>query len=226
MGDYKLIGIFALLTLIMIGAFAYFGSRGDHGPVDAAKVDEAKLVQDYSPRKGSETPKVTIVEFADFQCPACGAAHPGLKKVSDEFSKDVQFVFRNFPLPIHDNAEKAAFAAAAADEQGKFWEMHDLLFENQNAWSAGNPGRAFEDYAQQLGLDLDQFKKDRTSEKIKERIRLDKGDANALEVNATPTIYINGVEFKQGASYENLKTAIEKALEVTKDSAAEAPPES
>lgn len=145
---------------------------------------------DGSPSKGADNAPIVIVEWADFECPACRTASPTL----DEFVKknsDVRLVFKNFPLDIHENAELAARAAMAADQQGKFWEMHKLLFSS--VVPLGEP--TLRDFATQLGLDMDQFNKDLRSEAIADAVARDRKQGDEAKLRATPTIYINGRSF-------------------------------
>lgn len=137
---------------------------------------------------------VTLLEYGDFQCPACGAFYPLIKQLETDYSSKVTFQFRHFPLnTIHPNAYAAARAAEAAGKQGKFFEMHDKLYEGQQSWAtASNPGIFFEDYATQLGLNLDQFRKDETSIETNNIINADIKAGQALGANSTPTFVLNG----------------------------------
>lgn len=171
----------------------------------------AKLVKSDSHTLG--TGKVQVVEFGDYQCPACGQAYPITKQILSEYGDKITFVFRNFPLPqLHPNAEAGAEAAEAANAQGKFWEMHDMLYENQDSWSdVSDPTDIFVSYASTLGLDTAKFKKDITSKAYDKYIQSDVSDGYSLGITGTPTFYING---KQQASYDynTLKSAIQAAL--------------
>ncbi len=144
-----------------------------------------------SPSKGPTDAPVVIVEWADFECPACRAASPILDGVLDKHPNDVRLVFKNFPLESHQNAETAARAALAADRQGKFWEMHHALFA-----SPVPPTRsAIEGIAKKLGLDLARFVKDLDSEAIADAVARDRKQGEGVRLHATPTIYVNGREF-------------------------------
>ena len=190
-------------------------------PQEAGKpVDSQSLVRDTSHKTGNADAKVTIVEFGDFQCPGCGAAHPVLKKVLAQYTdpSKVNFVFRNFPLEsIHPNARLAAEAAEAAGVQGKYWEMHDMLYEQQNEWSTSDAAQdIFTNYATALGLDVDKFKVSVGQRLFKAVIDADLADGNAVQVSGTPTFFINGVLFapRQGAipSEDDFKQKIEEEL--------------
>lgn len=145
---------------------------------------------------GPANAPVTLEEFGDFQCPPCGLLHPVLKEMEKEFGSQIRVIFREFPLgQTHQHAINAARAAEAAGMQGKFWEMHDMIFTNQRTWKDAFDARpTFEDYAVKLGLDLQKFRRDVTSSAVDQRIALDGRRANALGVNATPTLFMNGRE--------------------------------
>ena len=211
-----LIGIGVITLGVLIGAVFFLSSASPEAQVtpEDAKANQEILIRENSQRIGSDSAKIVLVEFADFQCPACGAAHPTVKQVLSEYPEDVLFVYRNFPLPMHKNAKLAAYAAEAAGKQGMFWDMHSLLFENQADWSESNePMTIFTDYANLLGLDSDQFAQDVKSEEIAEKITDDMADGAMLGVNSTPTFFLNGVQAFQGVpSYETLKQAIENEL--------------
>jgi protein-disulfide isomerase len=164
---------------------------------------------------GNKNAKVTIVEFGDYECPACGAAYPILKKVIDAYkgNTDFNFVFRNFPLSQHKNALIAAESAEAAGAQGKFWEMEGLLYENQNEWSESSaPIDIFINYAKNLGLSTNKFKSEIESNKYKSIIETDKSDGNSVNVEWTPTIYINGERQEQMLTFEQFKSKIDGLL--------------
>lgn len=139
---------------------------------------------------------VTLEEFGDFECPPCGLLHPVLKTMEKEFGPRLRVIFREFPLvPTHPHALAAARAAEAAGLQGKFWEMHDLLYENQKSWHETFDARpTFEGYAKKIGLDLELFKRDINSAIVERRIFLDGKRAHALGVKGTPTVFLNGRE--------------------------------
>jgi protein-disulfide isomerase len=165
-------------------------------------------VPDDSPAKGSKTAKVTIVEWSDFQCPFCGRVVPTLKQIEDTYSKEVRVVFRNQPLPFHQNAKPAAEAAMAANEQGKFWPMHDKLFANQQALDRAS----FEKYAQEIGLDMGKFKAALDSGKFRARVEADSAAGNEVGANGTPTFFINGREFVGAQPFEAFKAMIDDEI--------------
>jgi protein-disulfide isomerase len=151
---------------------------------------------------GSPNSSVTVEEFADFQCPTCGLKHPMMKELMSTYGTRVKFIFRDFPLaiPAHDKAYDAAVAAEAAGLQGRFWEMQNQLFTNQAAWTS-NPDfrKVWEDYAAKIGLDVEKFKNDVAGLNAKARVDADLKRGRSLNVNSTPSIFVNGVlvQFEQ-----------------------------
>jgi protein-disulfide isomerase len=165
--------------------------------------------------RGMPTARVTVEEFSDFQCPACGALEPGLRRVMKDYDDRVHFVFRNFPLQMHKYAFLAARAAEAAGQQGKFWEMHDMLYDNQKEWSeAMEPRVQFSSYATRLGLDVQRFKADMERQDLAERINADLQRGNSVGVKGTPTVYLNGRELVPGklVTEDDLRREIDAAL--------------
>jgi protein-disulfide isomerase len=166
--------------------------------------------------RGGEHAAVTLEEFSDFQCPACGGLDPALRKISKDYGERVRWVFRNFPLTtIHKYAFIAARAAEAAGAQGKFWEMHDILYDNQKEWvDAPEPRDLFGNYAARLGLDVQKFKADLDRQDLADRIKEDYDRGNSLNVRGTPTIFINGRELMPGKlpTEEDIRREIDAAL--------------
>lgn len=159
--------------------------------------------------------RVKIEEFGDFQCPSCGTLHPVLKKLESEYDSRVALTFREFPLaPIHPNAVEAARAAEAAGLQGRFWQMHDLLYDYQPAWSDSNNVRSvFAQYATDMGLDAARLRQDMDSQLVKDRLAADQRRAISVGVTGTPTLFINGREVAENALTESgLRALIEGAL--------------
>lgn len=143
---------------------------------------------------GKADSKVVVYEYADFQCPGCAASDRNLSVIRSIYKDKVAFVFRNYPITsIHPNALAAASAAEATQYQGKYWEMHSLLFERQNEWSSlsiSDRRNAFVEYAKQLGIDENQFKTDLARIEIRDKIQIDRALADKAGVNSTPTIFI------------------------------------
>ena len=163
---------------------------------------------DDDPSRGKTAAPVTVVMFSDFQCPACGAAHPVLQRVLAEFGDKVRFVMRDFPLTrIHKNAFRAAVAANAAGTQGKFFEYAEILYKNQQSLD----DESLKKYAADLSLNLKQFELDLASEKYAAEVRKDMADGEKYGINSTPTIFVNGVKVHQ-LSADGFRRAIEKAL--------------
>ncbi len=170
-----------------------------------------KLTIGKSHTKGPENAPVTIVEFSDFQCPFCAQASKLVEQILDAYPNEVRFVYKNFPLPFHREAMPAAKAALAAGRQGKFWEMHDKLFENQRSLNADFYAKA----AEELGLDVERFKKDMNDPAIAEQISTEMKEAREASVRGTPTFYINGKK-PQGRSFELYKSIIDGILKKKK----------
>lgn len=165
--------------------------------------------------RGDVNAPVTLEEFGDFQCGACGGYYPELKKIEEEFGDRLRVIFRERPLiPPHQHALIAAQAAEAAGLQGKFWEMHDKLYENQTAWvEAKDLMPLFVDYAKQIGLDTDRFMRDLNGAAVAQRIFLDGKRAHAMGVNSTPTFFVNGKEAKDDQwKPEGLRAMISEAV--------------
>ena len=152
--------------------------------------------------EGSGTSGVVLIEYGDYECPACGQYYPVVKQVAEKYKDQITFQFRNLPLvQLHKNAFAGARAAEAADNQGKFWEMHDLLYENQQTWSAAsNPTTIFVGYAKQLGLDEAKFQTDMASQATNDKINADIAESKKLKASATPTFVLEGKKLEQNPS--------------------------
>lgn len=163
--------------------------------------------------KGATDPKVSIVEYSDFQCPACASYYPLIEKAVLEYSDRLSFTYRHFPLPQHKNALAASYASEAAGKQGKFWEMHAMIFERQSKWSESyTAAQIFEEYAKELNVDLTQYKKDVSSSETKENVSHDKKTGIASSIESTPSFFLNGKKMQNPRTYEELKALIEYAL--------------
>lgn len=145
---------------------------------------------------------IEVEEYGDYQCPPCGKLYPELKKIEEDYGNQVHFVFHYFPLSkIHKNAMAAARAAEAARLQNKFWEMHDRLYRNQSLWTeAADPRPIFISFAQQLGLNTDQFQSDMESNRVEQAISADMQRAFSAGVNGTPTLIIEGQQLRPEAT--------------------------
>lgn len=155
--------------------------------------------------QGSPKASITLVEYGDYQCPYCGEAYPIVKQLQKHFGKDLRFVFRNFPLTqIHQYAFSAAEAAEIADEYGKFWEMHDKLFENQDALDIAN----LVDYAKELGIDSLEFSKKLIAKEKSERVQSDFMSGVESNVNGTPCFFVNNIKYEGNWDYETFKLVL------------------
>jgi protein-disulfide isomerase len=167
-----------------------------------------KVSPGNGPAKGSKNAPLQVVIFSDFQCPFCKRVEPQLSQLEKEYSGKVHMVWKNYPLPFHNNAEPAAEAAMAAGEQGKFWEMHDKLFENNTALDRAN----LEKYAQDLGLNMAKFKADLDAQKYKDQIQSDTKEGQAVGVNGTPAVFINGRKINGAYPWETFKKIADDEL--------------
>ena len=165
--------------------------------------------------RGKAGAPVTIEEFGDFQCPPCSVMASLLKQLEEEQGSRLQMIFHHFPLAIHAHARAAALVAEAADEQGRFWEMHDLLYKEQALWAkAPEVDPLFEGYARTIGLDVERFKKDLVKPEVAARVDADQKLGTSRGVISTPTLFLNKVALKPDAlNPAALHKAIESALE-------------
>lgn len=201
-----------IATLVIVLGAVFFLDKGFSQTPDTSLADAKLLVREDSWKIASDSAKVTVVEFADFECPACAAAHPIAQKIVEEYKGRINYVFRHFPLPQHQNGLKAALAAEAAGEQGRFWEMYDKLFVTQEEWSPiEDPRPNFLNYAKELGLDTDRFQTSVNANKFADKIQKDQNDGASLGVNSTPTFYVNGQKLSSFA-YNEFKTKIDTEL--------------
>jgi len=164
--------------------------------------------------RGNPEAPVTLEEYGDFQCPPCGSFAAFTEELLKEYDSRLRIVFRHFPLAPHEHAREASLAAEAAGLQGHFWEMYDVLYREQAAWSkAPNTRELFESYAGTIGLNVDQFKKDIDGEQAKARVDSDQARAESLGIKVTPFLYINGqpVDAKD-KNPEGVRAAINAAL--------------
>ncbi len=190
---------FAIIAVVFagaIGAGAYL-YRSAHPTTPAATpipLATPIVNQTGLPGPNDYKDQVVLEEFGDYQCPPCGALHPDLKKLKSQYAGKIKFVFHQFPLTrIHQHAAIAAFAAVAAGQQGKFWEMHNLLYESQEVWKeTDNFAPILVNFARQLGLNLEQFEKDINDPKVKSIVLNDVQRGEARGVTGTPTLFLNG----------------------------------
>jgi len=185
---------FVIILIACVAAFAgifWFTKNKASAPENGGNTSN---VQPTNHVQGAGNKKVTLVEYGDFQCPACFQYEPIVREVIKKYGDDITFQFRHFPLSqIHQNAFAAHRAAEAAAKQGKFWEMHDALYDQQKSWeSVSSPVTVFEGYAKQLKLNLEQFKKDAASAQVNAIINADITEAGKVGADSTPTFVING----------------------------------
>lgn len=213
-----LIGILVVIVGGMVGLFVYTNQGSSSSAGVGPAVSDQTLLKSDTHHEGSGA--VKLVEFGDYQCPACGAAYPVVKRIMNEYNGKVTLYFRNFPLTnLHPNALAAANAAEAAADQGKFWEMHDALYDHQDDWAklpADQAADKWASYAAALGLDGAKVKAAATGQTEKDRIEADINDGNTLQIQGTPTFFVNDHQVTAGNSYDDLKAAIEAALHPSK----------
>ncbi len=163
--------------------------------------------------RGNKNAKVIITEYSDFQCPACASYYGLVKQLHKDFGDKIAIVYRHFPLrQIHANTEIAALSAEAAGKQNKFWEMHDMLFENQKDWeNDGNAQEIFISYAEKLNLNLAEFRQDMNSNELKKKIEDDYQSGVKAGINHTPTFFLNSKEIDNPRSYDEFKNIINQA---------------
>jgi len=208
-----LAGIVLSFVVSISGSFAadslgYVSTDKNDLPPNLERDVSAQSVDpERAPAYGPLDAKVVLVKFADFGCPACRRASQATHQIAGEFPGDVRIEFWNNPLEIHSNADLAAKAAIAAQQQGKFWEMHDMLYGNTNHDMA-----TIEQHAEELGLDLPQFKSDINSAAVNDRLKDEIALAKALGARRTPTYFVNG-KFREGwGSWIGLKMMVEREL--------------
>ena len=202
------------LTTLGSGTLLYRAKRQQIKNIPESESVLAKTNADSAHIRGNPDAPVTLEEFGDFQCPPCGKFSEFVEELLKEYNSRLRLVFRNFPLSGHEHAREAALAAEAAGLQGKFWEMHDTLYREQETWTkAPNVRELFESYAGTIGLNVDQFKKDVDGDKARERVDSDRALADFLGVKATPTLFINNrpVDPKD-KNPEGVRAAINAAL--------------
>src|SRR6266853_6058578 len=202
------------LTTLGSGTLLYRAKREQLKNIPESESVLAKTNTAPAHIRGNPDAPVTLEEFGDFQCPPCGKFSEFVDELLKEYNSRLRLVFRNFPLSGHEHAREAALAAEAAGLQGKFWEMHDTLYREQETWTkAPNVRELFESYAGTIGLDVDQFKKDMDGDKARERVDSDRALADFLGVKATPPLFINNrpVDPKD-KNPEGVRAAINAAL--------------
>lgn len=207
----------AVLIAILVGLGGIFWLTGgkESGSSNTGSTNSSALSNHVT---GENKKKVTLVEYGDFQCPACASYYPLLKEVKEKYKEDIQFQFRNFPLQqIHQNARASSRAAEAASKQGKFWEMHDALYEGQKSWeTVSDPVSVFEGYASQIGLDVEKFKVDYASKEANDTINADVAEGEKIGVNSTPSFFLQGKKLEEAPrDVEGFSKLIDEAIAAT-----------
>lgn len=197
--------ILALLVVLLLGGSIIYSQKASE------EANEGVIIEAHI--KGNPDASVILVEYSDFQCPACGQFYPYIKEVVAEYGDKLRFEYKHFPLiTVHKNAVPAAKAAEAAGQQGKFFEMHDKLFENQTQWSKSTNAQVyFIQYAEELGLDVALFKKHLGSSIIADAVDQGFNEARELGLSGTPTLFLNGEKMTIN-SFDEFKTQIETAV--------------
>jgi protein-disulfide isomerase len=198
--------IITLIAVVLIGGAMWFSGKA------AATYNEGVVISAHV--KGDVTAPVSLIEYSDFQCPACSQFHPVVEEILEEYGDRIAFEYRHFPLTqIHPLAEPAARAAEAAGQQGKFFEFHDLLFVNQGTWSTGsNASKYFVEYATALGLDIDKFMKQQRSSVLRDHVRAQFDEARKLGFTGTPSFVLNGKKMEFN-TFDDFKAQIAAAVD-------------
>ncbi|HCR81049.1 MAG: DSBA oxidoreductase [Candidatus Pacebacteria bacterium GW2011_GWB1_47_8] len=210
-GEAKvLIGVGVVTLALFVGGILML-TKNNASPTPQT-VDSAVLMREGSFRVGPAEAPITLVEFSDYQCPYCAQAQAVVDSLIAKYPDQLLFTYRHFPLSQHRHAVPAAEAAEAAGEQDKFWEMSNLIFERQDEWAeASDPLPIFQQYAEELELDLEQFNQAMSEHTYQAKILQGVADGNTLGVNSTPFFFLNGQKFTGG--YNALPAAIEQALQ-------------
>jgi protein-disulfide isomerase len=202
------------IVIVLVGVFALTGDKSSDNNTSTSKTSSTT-----NHVEGNTASSVKLVEYGDYPCPYCQTYHATVKQIAEEYKDKVSFQFVHFPLPsLHQNAFAAARAAEAADKQGKFWEMHDLLYTNNDpngatGWVASNaPSTYFNQYATRLGLNLDQFKKDYASSAVNSAINADMSAGNKLGIDGTPTFILNGKKVTIANNPDDFRKVLDEAI--------------
>ncbi len=218
-------GVVIGIVVIVLGVMFFVGNGAAPSPAGITMPQVA--ASDW--QEGTTTMPLTLVEYSDFQCPACGAYYPIVKRLKTEYASSTRFVYRHFPLPQHLDAKEGAYAAEAAGKQGKFFEMHNMLFENQKDWATDThilptdptdltPAMQavlepkLVGYAQKLGLDVTKFKADMASKEIHDKIDTAIADGKTMQIPATPTFFLNGKQIENPNGFDPFKKLLDDTL--------------
>jgi protein-disulfide isomerase len=197
--------------VLVVGGLIWLAQGGGRAEVYVPAVNEIMADDNVA---GKADASVTVVEYSDFQCPACAQYHAIVKELVKNYGDRVRFVHRNFPIPGYVNGLAAARAAEAAALQGKFFEMADMVFTRQREWTSQDSSafaKTLDSYAQAIGLDIDRFRADKESQAVLDKIRRDTDSALDAGVDSTPSFFINGTRIQHG-SYADFAGKLDKAL--------------
>lgn len=214
--------IFAVAVVAILTGLVLFSKQKtvnvdgvDNAAVQTTPTAESGIADHVFGKKDS---KVTVIEYGDYQCPGCGTFHRNFAPIMDDYKDKITFVFRNFPITqIHPNARVAAASAEAASKQGKFWEMWNMLYNNQDDWNSlgiDQRDKKFETYAQELKLDIEKFRSDVAGDTVTKKINYDQSLGKANGVTGTPTLFLNGkiIETDKYNSTQTIKATLDAAL--------------
>ncbi len=210
---YKKIGIIVgVVLIVVVSIFGLVELANAPSSTSSGLTVPPPSKNDIS--EGNPKAKVTLIEYADFQCPACGAYHPLVNQLLSDFNGKIFYVYRMFPLSnIHKNAIISAQAGYAAYKQGKFFQMDDLLYNGQNTWAdVDDPRDTFISYAKELKLDINKFTNDMNSSEAQNYVADAENKATSEGINATPTFFVNGQQIQNPSNYDQFKQIIQNAL--------------
>ncbi len=211
-GEAKTIIGIGLVTLIILVGGVFFLSKGSSTAPE--NIDQNLLVREDSNKISTSSAKLTVVEFGDYQCPACGQAHPITKKIIEDFKGKISFVYRHFAF-LGQESTWAAEASECAGEQGKFWEFHNYLYEHQSGENQGAFSKKnLEGFAKILKLDLSKFNTCIDELKYSQKVVGDRSDGQALGINSTPTFFIDGEKVVGVIGYEDFKIKLDNFLDL------------
>ncbi len=212
-----IIAIFMVVLVVAVIAAGFYSSKISPAQANFKATTVPAITSADWARGNTTNPKLSLIEYGDFQCPACGQYEPIMEQLTKDYGDRVEFVFRNFPLyQIHQDAMISAQAAEAAGLQGKYWQMHDVLYQNQATWSLAPAdvvvSKYFNGYATQLGLSVAKFDADIESSVVKSKIQHDLDTGNAAQIDHTPTFFINLTQIANPSSYADFKSVIDAAI--------------
>ncbi len=197
--------VLTVLTVLLFGGAIFYSQKANQSNNEG--------VTPVSHIKGNPDATVKLVEYSDFQCPACASFQPVIAELMSAYGDQLSFEYKHFPLPIHNFAQQAAVAAEAASQQGKFFEYHDVLFQKQSEWSSSaTPQVLFARYAEELGLDVEAFRRHQNSSVLRDAVRADLAEARELGLTGTPTFFLNG-ERMQFETFEEFVSQIALAID-------------